>query len=136
MASVTDPTNLSGVTVLIVEDVPSNQEIIKLLLAPQGIQCLTADSGADALDVLNAYPVDIVLMDVRMPGMDGVETTQAIRAGQTSNTHVPIIALTADTDAETNADCLAAGADVFLTKPVMRQELIDAIIHLRQQRAA
>ena len=66
-----------------------------------------------------------------MPAMDGIEATRTIRNQQDANQHVPIIALTADAAAETNAECMAAGADIFLTKPVMAKDLIDAIRFLR-----
>ena len=66
-------------------------------------------------------------MDIRMPELDGIEATRLIRSSQGKNTHVPIIALTADATAETNAQCMAAGANIFLTKPVIAAELLDAV---------
>ncbi len=131
-----NPDDLTGVNVLIVEDVKANQDVLKLLLAPQGCLCLTADSGEDALEVLKGHPVDIILMDIRMPGIDGVETTRIVRHSETPYKDVPIIAITADADSMTNAECMAAGANLFLTKPIIKRELIDAIVFLREQEYA
>jgi CheY-like chemotaxis protein len=122
---------LRGLKVLIVEDMPSNQEVIKLFLEPEGCEMLCAANGLEALDILGAQAVDIILMDIRMPAMDGIEAMRAIRSQQGTNQHVPIIALTADVAAENNAECMAAGADIFLTKPVMCKDLIAAIRFLR-----
>ena len=123
--------DLHGLKVLIVDDMPSNQDVIKLFLEPEGCEMLCAANGVEALDVLKTQVVDIILMDIRMPAMDGIEATRTIRNQQDANQHVPIIALTADAAAETNAECMAAGADIFLTKPVMAKDLIDAIRFLR-----
>ncbi len=124
--------DLHGLKVLIVDDMPSNQDVIKLFLEPEGCEMLCAANGVEALDVLKTQVVDIILMDIRMPAMDGIEATRAIRSQQDANQHVPIIALTADAAAETNAECMSAGADIFLTKPVMSKDLIDAIRFLRR----
>ena len=123
--------DLRGLKVLIVEDMPSNQDVIKLFLEPQGCEMLCASNGREALNTLRTQTVDIILMDIRMPDMNGIEATRAIRSQRDANQHVPIIALTADAAAETNAECMAAGADIFLTKPVMAKDLIDAIRFLR-----
>lgn len=67
-----------------------------------------------------------------MPEMDGIEATRAIRSSDRNYKNIPIIALTADASAETNAACMAAGADIFLTKPVMGRELIESIKFIRR----
>ena len=67
-----------------------------------------------------------------MPGMNGIETTQAIRNSDLSSKDVPIIALTADGSAKTNAACMAAGADLFLTKPVLCRDLLESIRFVRR----
>jgi len=71
-------------------------------------------------------------MDIRMPGMNGIETTQAIRASDLAAKNVPIIALTADGSAATNAACMAAGADLFMTKPVLCRDLLESIRFVRR----
>jgi len=67
-----------------------------------------------------------------MPGMNGIETTQAIRDSDLAVKNVPIIALTADGSAQTNAACMAAGADLFMTKPVLCRDLLEAMRFVRR----
>ena len=83
-----------------------------------------ADNGEEALELVRATQPDIVLMDLHMPVMDGLEATQAIRAhGHTRRATVPVVALTADVFVETRERCAAAGVQDFLTKPVDTSEL-------------
>jgi CheY-like chemotaxis protein len=98
------------------------------------MSCVSVSSGKDALMALTRHYFDYVIMDIRMPDMDGVETTRRIRNSGEAWANVPIIALTADIAAENNAACMAAGTDIFLTKPVLARELKDAIIFLHDQR--
>jgi CheY-like chemotaxis protein len=72
-------------------------------------------------------------MDIRMPGLDGMETTRRIRQSADGYHALPIIAITDDNDAATHAACMAAGVDLFLTKPLMRNDLIEALVFLRRQ---
>lgn len=124
---------LDGVRVLIVEDIQSNQDVMKIFLEPEGCEIMCAYNGLEALNALKAQDFDVVLMDIRMPEMDGIEATRLIRGNMSRNTHVPIIALTADATAETNAQSMAAGANIFLTKPIIATELFDSIRFVRRQ---
>ena len=119
--------SLSGRRVLIIEDDLSSQEVLKTFLKPEGCTIDCIDDGVHALKTLEQRPYDLVLMDVRMNGLDGIKTTRAIRRSQARFRDVPIIAITADTSPETNAKCMMAGADLFLTKPVSAKGLFDAI---------
>ena len=127
-----DPESLQGLKVLIVEDIPANQDVVKVFLTPEGCECHGALNGIEALKILDTQSIDVILMDIRMPEMDGIETTRAIRSSDRNYKNIPIIALTADVSAETNAACMAAGADIFLTKPVMGRELIESIKFIRR----
>ncbi len=118
---------------LIVEDLRSNQDVIAVMLNSAGIEYVPVDSGENALSVLQTQHFDFVLMDVHMPGMDGIETTRRIRGGNQPWSDIPIIALTADAAAENNAACMAAGVDIFLTKPVMSKDLLAAIEKVTDQ---
>lgn len=129
------PDQLSGLNVLIVEDIPANQEILRSLLEPVGCQVSCAGHGQVALNMMENQVFDAILMDIRMPILDGIETTIAIRKTPGPHQNVAIIALTADASAENNADCLAAGADVFLTKPVVVSELFSSIRYARRKQA-
>jgi len=124
--------DLRGLKVLIVEDIPANQDIIKLFLEPEGCQNQCVSNGREALDVLNTQNIDVILMDIRMPEMDGITATREIRNSGREYKAIPIIALTADASAETNAACMAAGADIFLNKPVMARDVIEAIRFIRR----
>lgn len=94
---------------------------------------MCANDGVQALKALKSQDFDVVLMDIRMPEMDGIEATRLVRNDENRNAHVPIIALTADATAETNAQCMAAGANIFLTKPIIALELYDSIRFVRRQ---
>lgn len=124
---------LNGVRVLIVEDVLSNQDVLKIFLEPEGCEIMCANNGLEALSALQSQSFDVVLMDIRMPGMDGIEATRLIRSEKSRNSHIPIIALTADATAETNAQSMAAGANIFLTKPIIATELFNSIRFVRRQ---
>ena len=125
--------SLENIRILIVEDVPSNQDVMKIFLEPEGCAIACADNGQHALTALRTQDFDVVLMDIRMPEMHGIEATRLIRSEGGRNSRVPIIALTADATAETNAQCMAAGANIFLTKPIIATELIDSIRFVRRQ---
>ena len=124
---ITDITNLSGTRVLIVEDVISNQDVMKVFLEPEGCAIMCVANGYEALAALSTQEFDVVLMDIRMPEMDGIEATRLLRSFEGPNTHVPVIALTADATAKTNAQCMSAGANIFLTKPVIAKELLGTV---------
>lgn len=125
---------LEGLNILIVEDIIANQEVVRSLLEPAGCRVSVANNGKEALNILEGQIFDVILMDIRMPVLDGIETTEAIRRQVGPHRNVPIIALTADASAENNAQCLAAGADVFLTKPVIVSELFASIRFVREKK--
>ena len=125
---------LEGLNILIVEDIIANQEVVRSLLEPAGCRVSVANNGKEALNLLEGQIFDVILMDIRMPVLDGIETTEAIRRQVGPHQNVPIIALTADASAENNAQCLAAGADVFLTKPVIVSELFASIRFVREKK--
>lgn len=127
------PDQLNGLNVLIVEDVAANQEVLRSLLEPVGCVVSCAEHGQKALEIMETQIFDAVIMDIRMPIMDGIQTTKAIRSLDAPHRNVAIVALTADASAENNAECLAAGADVFLTKPVVVSELFSSIRFARRK---
>ena len=115
------------VHVLLVEDEPVNRIVIFRLLERRGYRVTTVDDGVQALDLLARESVDLILMDVQMPRMDGLETTAAIRARPASGGDVPIVALTAHALVGDRERCLAAGMDAYLSKPVSPEELFATI---------
>jgi two-component system, OmpR family, KDP operon response regulator KdpE len=106
-------------TVLVVDDEPPIVRLVQITLESSGIYVRTAHSGQDALVVLEEEPVDLVVLDVTMPGMDGFEALRHIRA--TSN--VPVIMLTARTLDVDKLRGLTSGADDYMTKPFNPDEL-------------
>ena len=105
--------------ILLAEDNPVNQKVALRMLERLGHRVTPANNGREAVDSLQAGLFDLVLMDVQMPEMDGLEATRKIRAMQSPGQRVPIIALTAHAMDSHQEECLAAGMDSFLTKPIL-----------------
>ena len=112
--------------VLVVEDDPANRQLAVRILEREGYQVEQADGGPRALEIAEAMPVDLVLMDLSMPGMDGLETTRRLRqlAGHATT---PVIALTAHAMTEDTQNAIAAGCDDVMVKPYRPAELIAAV---------
>jgi hypothetical protein len=128
---------LAGVRLLVAEDVPTNQLIMRDLLESLGATVEVADNGALALQLLEIHrdEIDLILMDIQMPEMDGLQATRRIRAGQV-RADIPIIALTAHAFEEERQRALAAGMNDFLTKPIEPPQLIAIIQRYRPARPA
>ena len=119
---------------LVVDDYPENLVTMRAVLQRQDWEIVTASSGMEALGLLLDVDVDLVLLDVQMPEMDGLEATKQLRAtGDTSN--VPIIALTALAMPGDRERCLAAGANYYLAKPVNLKNLVMTINQIIQKAA-
>ena len=105
---------------LVVEDEQINQQILQAILTKLGHRSTIAGDGHLALELLKTHQFDIVLMDVQMPELDGIETTKIIRSSEKYRhvQNIPIIALTAYAMAGDRDKCLAAGMDSYLAKPV------------------
>ncbi len=108
---------------LVVDDNAINRLVAERLLLHLGHHVTLADSGAQALERLQAEPFDAVLMDCHMPGLDGPETTRRYRAMEPAGQRLPIFALTASALREELEGCLAAGMDDTLTKPIRVDQL-------------
>jgi CheY-like chemotaxis protein/HPt (histidine-containing phosphotransfer) domain-containing protein len=114
--------------VLLAEDNAVNRLLVTALLGKRGHTIVPVGNGREAVDAIAGGTFDLVLMDVQMPEMDGLEATAAIReAEQVTGGHVPIIALTAHAMKGDREACLAAGADGYLSKPVNVTELFELI---------
>jgi two-component system cell cycle response regulator len=103
--------------VLVVDDIETNVKLLKAKLLKEYYTVFTASSGKEALDVLKNNKIDIVLLDVMMPEMDGFEVCKRIKADPVT-THIPVVMVTALSDIEDRVTGLEAGADEFLTKPI------------------
>ena len=114
-----------AVDVLLVEDNPVNQRLAQEILRRRGHRVTVAENGRVALSRLAEAAFDIVLMDVQMPEMNGLDATRAIRAGeQGTGNHIPIVAMTAHAMAGDRERCLESGMDDYMTKPVRAEELV------------
>ncbi|RTK92810.1 MAG: PleD family two-component system response regulator [Rickettsiales bacterium] len=104
-------------TVLVVDDLEQNVKLLEVKLLSEYYTVVTANSGAKALEMLSQNEIDIVLLDVMMPEMDGYETCRHIKSNQ-DTTHIPVVMVTALSEIEDRIKGLEAGADEFLTKPI------------------
>src|SRR5437660_538846 len=122
MVAAEDPVPpLAPLRILIVDDQAINQKILVHLLNREGHHTRTADNGRQAVELLERERFDLVLMDVQMPEMDGLEATAAIRARERQRGgHVPIVAVTTNTAPGDREKCLEAGMDDYLPKPVQK----------------
>ncbi|MCF8483136.1 MAG: response regulator [Rhodospirillum sp.] len=112
---------------LVAEDNAINREVLKGFLEPHGVRVDIAKNGVEAWTMADQKIYDLILMDMRMPEMDGVTATQRIRAGRGLAREVPIVAVTANAYAEDRARCLAAGMNAFLSKPLRRDALFQVM---------
>jgi len=121
-------TNQQTLNILLVEDTPANQRLVAVLLEKNGHTITVANNGREALDFFAQQPYDVVLMDVQMPVMDGITATEEIRRREAgTNTHVPIIAMTARAMLGDEDRCREAGMDAYIAKPIRIQKLLDIL---------
>ncbi|HRD28621.1 MAG TPA: ATP-binding protein [Caulobacter sp.] len=109
---------------LLVDDVAINRQLVRAILAPFGHLITEAGGGAEAVEVARLSDFDLILMDVQMPGMDGLSATREIRAEAGPNRHTPIIAFSANVLADQLAACRAAGMNDHVAKPIDLAELV------------
>ncbi|HEV2494871.1 MAG TPA: response regulator transcription factor [Terriglobia bacterium] len=114
---------MSAGRILVVDDDPQIRRVMRATLTARGYEVNDARSGEAALDRLREEPYDLVLLDMKMPGMDGLETCRTIRGGS----EVPIIMLTVQNTEQGKVDALDAGADDYITKPFGTPELLARI---------
>jgi PAS domain S-box-containing protein len=125
----------AGARVLLAEDNEINREVAMLMLARVGLSVQPADDGAQAVAMVAAGGFDLVLMDMQMPGMDGLEATRRIRQ-MDAMAAVPIIAMTANAFEQDRRDCLAAGMSDFISKPVRAEHLYAMLSRWLERRRA
>jgi signal transduction histidine kinase/ActR/RegA family two-component response regulator len=127
-APVSAKTGLAGACVLLAEDNRVNQVVAARLLEKRGFRVVVANNGREAVGLFQNTPVDLILMDVQMPELDGLGATRHIRElEKNTGRHVPILALTAHATPADRAECASAGMDAYLSKPVDSSQLYESM---------
>jgi DNA-binding response OmpR family regulator len=120
--------------ILIVDDDPNTLEILRRWLAREGYETISADNGRACLEILAKQPVDVIVLDVMMPGMDGLQVCEKLREHAVWR-GIPVMLLTAKDDIETRSQGMLLGVSEYLTKPVNKLELfarLQAQLHSRE----
>ena len=123
--------------ILVVDDEPQNIELLEAYLVPQGYEIVKATNGEEALGKLSGNQIDLILLDVMMPGMDGFEVIRRVRQDNKYRNHrrLPIILVTALRETEDRIKGIEAGCDDFLSKPVDKMELLARVRSLVKVKA-
>lgn len=121
-------------TILLVDDHPQNLELLEAYLVPEGYAIIKAASGAEALNQLADQPIDLVLLDIMMPGLDGLEVTRRVRQDERLRL-LPIILVTALKETKDRVTGIEAGCDDFISKPVDKSELLARVRSLLKVKA-
>ena len=122
-------------TILVVDDLPANRELMARRLERSGFRVLSAAGGAEALEIVRRGGVDLVLLDIMMPGMTGLDVLRTLRLGPRTAT-LPVVMVTAKTDSEDIVEALSLGANDYVTKPVDYPVALARIrAHLRARQA-
>lgn len=122
-------------TILVVDDLPANRDLMTRRLERSGFRVVSAASGPEALELLRRAPVDLVLLDIMMPGMTGLDVLKTVRMTPTTAT-IPVVMVTAKTDSEDVVEALSLGANDYVTKPVDYPVALARIrAHLRTRQA-
>lgn len=120
--------------IMIVDDDPHTLEILRRWLQREGYVTVSAEDGPSCLQALEAEPVEVIVLDVMMPGMDGLQVCERLRQNEKWR-EIPIILLTAKDDMETRSQGMMLGVSEYLTKPVNKQDLfarLAAQVHARE----
>ena len=113
--------------ILLVDDVAVNRELVRTILSPFGHDITEAAGGVEAVEIAHRTPFDLILMDLQMPGMDGLAATRAIRATAELNHRTPILAFSANVLSEHLAACRAAGMNDHIAKPISLADLVGKV---------
>ena len=128
-SSISPTAQQQTLAILLVEDSPSNQLIAKTMLAKYGFQVNTANNGLEAVKAIKSNKFFLVLMDLQMPKMNGLDACSEIRKLTNAKKHVPIVAMTANVSDTDRQQCLSVGMDDFLTKPINKHKMLQVICY-------
>ena len=113
--------------ILYVEDNPQNMRLVRKILTAAGYEVIEATNGLSGIATAEREKPDLILMDVNLPDINGLEATTRLKAMEASIATIPVIALTANAMHGDRENCLAAGCDGYLAKPVMKNELLNTV---------
>jgi len=119
--------------VLVVEDTPANMKLVTVLLAKQGYEVIQARTAEDAIMIARSDPPDLVLMDMHLPGMDGLEATGILKSDETTRA-IPVIAVTAMAMRGDEERIRAAGCDGYVAKPIRYKEFLTEVANVLRSR--
>jgi signal transduction histidine kinase/ActR/RegA family two-component response regulator len=121
----------AALSILVAEDNIVNQALVKALLRARGHGVTLANNGREVLSLLDGQPFDLILMDIQMPEMDGLQATAEVRQRERrTGEHIPIVAMTAHAMEGDRERCLEAGMDEYISKPISVKELLALIAHI------
>jgi CheY-like chemotaxis protein len=118
--------------ILVVDDCQTTRKLLTLYLKSKGYAVITAENGLDALEKLGTDTVNLVLTDLNMPYMDGLELIRTVKADENLS-HIPIIMVTTEDDPEERAKAMAAGAAAYMVKPVTADKVSENILLILKQ---
>ena len=124
-----------GTRVLVAEDHPNCRWVLGALLRRAGYDCRTAGDGAEALSLVRSFAPQVILMDLMMPGIDGLEATRRLKADSRTRS-IPVFAVSADVSDAARIAAREAGCETLLSKPIAMEELFEWIAGLRNDRDA
>ena len=130
------PPRTDPVRILVAEDTATGRDVIRKYLESANFDLSFVENGRDAVTAAQGERFDIILMDVRMPEMDGLEAIRQIRSNEQSRgaERTPIVVVSANTSAEDVRDCVEAGADGHIAKPVARMDVLGAVSEFLSKR--
>lgn len=120
--------------ILFIEDDAMNRRVVRDMLHVAGLPLGEADGGRAGIEALERDPYDVVLLDLRMPEMDGFDVLRALRSRTDHLARIPVIVVTADASPGLDEQCFAAGADAVMHKPIAMQAMFDTIARVLMDR--
>lgn len=112
--------------ILVIEDTPDNLEILQLILGKEGFEVIAATDGLTGVEIAKQHRPDLILMDIRLPGIDGYEATRRLKSDPITAA-IPVIAVTSYAMSGDRKKCLEAGCDEYVTKPYLPPDLLALI---------
>lgn len=122
-------------SVLVIEDTPANMKLVTMLLRREGYAVLQAEEASTGIALARAHRPDLILMDIQLPGMDGLDATRLLKADPVTGA-IPVLALTAFAMKGDEDRIRAAGCDGYVSKPIQYQSFLDNVRRFLQPRAA